>query len=209
MTPLFRQKSPKIMADLMRDFPFTVEDAAAVVGNLGHESGGFASLQEIKPTVAGSKGGYGWAQWTGPRRRAFEAWCKAKGLKPSSDEANYGYLVVELRGDEKRAVNATRNAVGLEEKVKAFELAFERAGVKHYPSRIKYAKDALATYGRSVGVQPAPAPQPPSQPPVRPDAPKPAPVPERPAMPPAAGWVALVAAAIAAFVAWLGGWLPF
>ena len=39
------------MGDLIRDFRIGLEDAAAIVGNGGHESGGFASLQEIKPTI--------------------------------------------------------------------------------------------------------------------------------------------------------------
>src|SRR3990167_7362477 len=151
MTPLFRQKSVRIMRDLLNDFPINFEDAAAIVGNLGHESGGFKHLQELKPTVAGSKGGTGWAQWTGPRRRAFEAWCKANKLKPSSDEANYGYLVVELRGSEKAAIPATKKAKGLAAKVRAFELNFERAGVKHYQSRTKYAADALEAYMAVAG----------------------------------------------------------
>lgn len=61
---LFRPKAPWIMELLMRDFPaLDLDDAAAILGNLRHESGGFASLQEVKPTVKGSKGGYGWAQW--------------------------------------------------------------------------------------------------------------------------------------------------
>lgn len=161
---LFTEKAPRIMRDLMRDFPISKEDAAAIVGNLGHESGGFAKLQEIAPTVKGSRGGYGWAQWTGPRRRAFEAWCKKEGLSPASDAANYGYLVVELRGDEKAAVPAVKKAVGLRAKVIAFEAAFERAGVKHYDSRVKYAQQALTAYAifdSKLADPPKPSPIPP------------------------------------------------
>ena len=84
----FRAKAPGIMAKLLSDFPIEKLAAAAIVGNLGHESAGLATLQEIKPTVAGSRGGYGWAQWTGPRRRAFEAYCKRNGKDPASDDAN-------------------------------------------------------------------------------------------------------------------------
>src|SRR5690242_19980815 len=119
MTPLFRQKAVLVMGRLLKDFPIGTNDAAAIVGNLGHESGGFATLQEIKPTVAGSKGGYGWAQWTGPRRRAFEAWCGQQKLKPSSDEANYGYLKLELKGEYSDAVILTVAAKTLADKVKA------------------------------------------------------------------------------------------
>jgi hypothetical protein len=143
---LFTQKAPTIMRKLMADFALTDEDAAAIVGNLGHETRGFEKLQEISPTVKGSRGGYGWAQWTGPRRRAYEAYCKRNGLDPASDKANYGFLWVELTTTETAAIPAVKRAVGLAAKVKAFELGFERAGIKHYDSRVKYAGWALAAY---------------------------------------------------------------
>jgi len=163
---LFKSKAPWIIDRLMADLPWRLDDAAACVGNAGHESGGFKFMQEIKPVVPGSAGGYGWFQWTGPRRRAYEAWCTQKGLVPSSDEANYGFLLYELKGTEKAAVAKTSQAVGLYSKVVAFELGFERAGVKHYDSRYKYAQialDAHAAANRSPQHQPVP-PAPPTAP---------------------------------------------
>jgi tail lysozyme len=65
----FAQKAPGIMSNLTQDFGLTREQAAGLVGNFGAETGGFAKLQEVKPLVPGSRGGWGWAQWTGPRRR--------------------------------------------------------------------------------------------------------------------------------------------
>lgn len=53
---VFRAKAPAIMAQLIRDFRITPVDAAAILGNLGHESAGLTILQEIKPTAPGSKG---------------------------------------------------------------------------------------------------------------------------------------------------------
>lgn len=143
---LFTDKAPGIMRLLMRDFALDDLSAAAIVGNLGHESGGFRFLQEKKPLVPGSKGGYGWAQWTGPRRRQYEAYCKRNSLDPASDKANYGFLFVELMGSEKAAIPAVKAAVGLAAKVKAFEMKFERAGIKHYDSRNNYAAQALKAY---------------------------------------------------------------
>src|SRR4051812_293038 len=97
----FRATAPAYMRKLVADFPsLDLQDAAAIFGNLGHESLGFTRLQEISPTVKGSKGGYGWAQWTGPRRRAFEAWCKKHGKDPAADATNYAYLYLELKGLE-------------------------------------------------------------------------------------------------------------
>ena len=77
--------------------------------------------------MAGSRGGFGWAQWTGPRRREFEAYAKENNLDPKSDEANYGFLVHELHGKqfagmlkqlrELKGPNAARDAAALVEKV--------------------------------------------------------------------------------------------
>jgi hypothetical protein len=145
---LFRQKAPGIMNLLMADFALDVESAAAILGNLGHESGGFQFLQEKKPLISGSAGGWGWAQWTGSRRRAFEAYVERNNLDPAGDTANYKYLFLELKGlegDEERAIPAVKAAVGLREKVIAFELGFERAHKdhKHYDSRVTWAQRAL------------------------------------------------------------------
>lgn len=143
---LFALKAPWIMELLKRDFSLDLDSAAAILGNLGHECGGFALMQEQKPTVAGSRGGYGWAQWTGPRRRAFEAYCKRNSLDPKEDRANYGWLFVELSTSERAGIVAVKKPGSLAEKVKAFEMNFERAGVKHYPSRNQWAARALDAY---------------------------------------------------------------
>ena len=150
-TETFRAKAPWIMALLMRDFELDVAGAAAICGNLGHESGGLASLQELNPTVKNSKGGYGWAQWTGPRRRDFFAYCDRNHLNPSSDEANYKWLFLDLSGDYKSSVAAVKRAPDLYAKVEAFEKTFERAGIKHYESRNAWADQALTAYRDANG----------------------------------------------------------
>lgn len=158
----FRAKAPAVMAQLITDFSISPIDAAAILGNIGHECAGFTALQEIKPVVAGSKGGYGWVQWTGPRRRAYEAYCARTGKDPASDEANYAYLFIELKGvegSEKAAIGKLKAAQGLEAKVVAFEKAFLRAGVKHYPSRLQWANIALDAW-RSHGKTGIPIPNP-------------------------------------------------
>ncbi|MCZ8545083.1 phage tail tip lysozyme [Mesorhizobium qingshengii] len=151
---LFRSKAPWIMALLMRDFPLQVDDAAAILGNLGHESGGLATLQEESPTVPSSRGGYGWAQWTGPRRRSFEAYCKRVNLNPALDQANYGFLFSELKGPYRKALDKLAAARTLQAKVKAFELVYEAAGVKHYDSRNRWAAIALEAYHASTPTLP-------------------------------------------------------
>lgn len=143
---LFTDLAPRIMKDLMAEFSLTMLDAAAIVGNLGHESGGFKFLQEIKPVVKGSRGGYGWAQWTASRRVSFEKFCKDNGYSVNSYEGNYNYLVWELKNTERKAIPNVKKADTLFNKVKAFELAFERAGVKHYDSRNEWALKAMRAY---------------------------------------------------------------
>lgn len=143
---VFAAKAPGLMRQFMKDFDCTKLDAAAVFGNAGHESGGFQLMQEISPTVQGSRGGFGWFQWTGPRRRAFEAYCERNDLIPTSDKANYGFLWTELHGDEQAAIPKLKAAKTLKDKVIAFELGYERAGVKHYDSRLIWANTALGAY---------------------------------------------------------------
>src|SRR3990167_5754186 len=135
----FRTKAAIIMPRLMQRFGLSEEDAAAILGNFGHETGGFNYYAEIDP-IAGP-GGRGWAQWTGPRREAFLAWAQANGLDPASDEASWGYFLVDP--ETPAAIEAVKNAGTLQDKVIAFENAYERSGVKAYASRQQYALDAL------------------------------------------------------------------
>lgn len=153
----FDSLAPRIMGDLRQDFGLSKEQAAGVVGNLGHESGGFRHMQELAPR-GGGRGGFGWAQWTGPRRREFEAYVKEKGLDPTSYEANYGFLRQELNTTEKGAIGAVRRADTAQGAMVGFENKFERAGVKAYRSRQKFTDRAMAL--PDVAEQPDAAAQP-------------------------------------------------
>ena len=139
------QKSPAIMANLMRDFGFTKEQAAGIVGNLGHECGGLTEMQERNP-VGGGRGGLGWAQWTGERRVTFEKYCKDHNLDTYSDEANYGFLRHELQTEYKSAVRDVKQTNSTEGAMRAFETRYEAAGIKHYESRQRFADAALNVY---------------------------------------------------------------
>ena len=131
---------PRLMADL----GLTEFQAAGLLGNLGHESGGFRQLQELAPVVAGSRGGWGLAQWTGPRRLAMEAWCRARALDPAAEDAQYGYLCTELRSGEAASLAALRQAPSLEAATESVCRHFERPGVVALASRIAWARRALA-----------------------------------------------------------------
>jgi hypothetical protein len=157
----FRSTAPMYMRLLLADFPqLAVEDAAAVFGNAGHESRGLTDDQEDAPTVRGSRGGANWMQWTGPRRKALEAYCKRNNLDPNSDIAAYKWLFLELKGSERGAIAALLKAKTLDDKVVAFEKAFLRAGVKHYPERKRWARIALEAFNKADDEQ-SPVPVPP------------------------------------------------
>ena len=160
MTPKenFTSVVPKYMSLFIKDFNASDKDAAAVFGNAGYESNGFTNLQEIKPVVKGSKGGYGWFQWTGPRRREYEAYCKRNNLNPADNDSNYKFLFVELTSTEKHALPKLKAASSLADKVIAFEDAFERAGVKRYPERQKWAKIAYDAYTEANASTPVEVP---------------------------------------------------
>jgi murein L,D-transpeptidase YcbB/YkuD len=166
----FAERGGWLIKRLAADFNLSYEQAAGAVGNLGFESGRFKSLQEIDPLVGGSRGGYGWAQWTGPRRVEFERWCLLNKLPLASDQANYGYLHAELSGEDhrfdySRSITALRDTATIEDAVISFCQTFERpAGTTptHTPGfgdRLKIAQEALAG-AKNVAPTPSPAPLP-------------------------------------------------
>jgi hypothetical protein len=142
---LFRQKAPGVMRDLVKDLGLADFQAAGVLGNIGHECAGFQLLQEQRP-LRGGRGGWGWCQWTGPRRRAFEKWASEKNLDFSGYDANYGFLLVELQGSEAASLRRLRETLSLEEATMNFMKNFERPGIENLPSRVKLAQIALTEY---------------------------------------------------------------
>ena len=76
------------------------EQAAATVGHLLVETGGFKHMEELAPNAYGTKG-YGHLQWTDTepgrgRRTDFLNYTKQRGLDPKSFEANSDFLVHEI-----------------------------------------------------------------------------------------------------------------
>lgn len=142
------------MKMLIDDFKVSALDAAAIFGNAGHESGGFKSLQEKKPVVPGSRGGYGIMQWTGPRRREYEAYCKRNGFDPADMMVNYKFLFVELTGSEGKGgkvLERVSKAGTLDQKTEVFMKEFLRPGIPHLSDRKIWAKRALAAWEAKGG----------------------------------------------------------
>lgn len=144
---VFTDKVQKYNARLMKDLGITRTQACGIWGNLGAETGGFTQLQELKPTVAGSAGGLGWMQWTGVkapngRRYKFVEWCKANHLEPTSDEANYRYLVKETLTDEAHSLSQLKKTDTIDAATETFMAQNLRPGVQHLDSRKRWAAKA-------------------------------------------------------------------
>jgi hypothetical protein len=146
----FDDMAPSLMGKLMTDFQLNDIQAAGILGNLGHESAGFTAFHEFGQPEG--KGGYGWAQWTGPRREDFFRWCDGQNLDRMSDAASEGFLWHELRTSEKATIPALQNATSLVDAVRIFQEKFERAGIVHYESRENWAQRALDAFNRSLGI---------------------------------------------------------
>lgn len=142
---------------MMSEFGLTAEQVCGCLGNLGHESGGMIHLQELGRR---SGGGRGIAQWTGPRRRSFEAWCHTHGVSPTDMAGNYGYLAFELHGAYRGTILALKQCRTLDAAVRSFERTYEAAGIKSMGSRLSWGRRALAILhpGHPAAAEP-PAPR--------------------------------------------------
>jgi hypothetical protein len=144
----FSSQAPGLMNRLQSDFGLTPVQAAGIVGNLAHESAGLqAGIQQRG--VRQGRGGLGWAQWTGPRRRAFEAYLAETGQDATDPEANYGFLKRELTTTHRKALAALKQTNDIQNATIVFENLYEAAGVKHYGSRLSYANQALKLSGEA------------------------------------------------------------
>jgi hypothetical protein len=143
------------MRRLIQDVSVSEVQAAAMLGNIGWECGGFKSLQEVKP-VMGGIGGLGWCQWTAARRTSFVNWLRDNGWGENyhDDEANYGYLLYELRGPQRSSLNAVKGTSMVESATKMFMDIFERPNLKYaaLDNRIGLARIALQEYRRAFNV---------------------------------------------------------
>lgn len=87
------ERMSSVRDDLSQRLGISPAAASGLVSNLNAESG-IKGINEANPTSG--RGGFGWAQWTGPRRNDFEGYAARRGMDPSSDDANMGFLVDEL-----------------------------------------------------------------------------------------------------------------
>lgn len=123
--------------------------AQAFVMNFKDESGLNPGINEAKPLVPGSRGGFGLYQLTGPRRVAYENFAAQRGVDPSDTDAQLDFLMVEGKGPEKAAFQKIMAAPDVGSAAAAITTDFLRPAPQHQASRVaKYTSMADGPKGQ-------------------------------------------------------------
>lgn len=142
----------------LRNNGFSEQAAAAVMGNMYVESGGF-NLNAL-----GDNGtSLGLCQWHAGRKTALENKAASMGLSPDSLDAQLAYLMDELNGKETTfislisdrygSVNGFKSSTGnVSTLTKDFMETFERPGISHLDKRVSAANDIYNAYAGSAGM---------------------------------------------------------
>jgi hypothetical protein len=140
----WEQLAPQTITRLSTDLSISPQVAAGIVGQLGYESAGLQSINEMQPVVPGSRGGFGWAQWTGPRRRQFESWAEQNKMDVADPEANYQFLLHELtQTPEKGVLKKLEGVTDPKEAGRIFTNTFLRPGVPAQDKRDSWVEKSL------------------------------------------------------------------
>ena len=126
--------------------------AEAFAWNARDESRMDPGINEIAPLVPGSRGGFGLMQWTGPRRRALEAFAAERGVDVADPQMQMDFLMTELQGPEASAARAIFAAPDAQTAAAAIVNKFLR------PAEVNRAKREAAYLGGKVNYSPAPPP---------------------------------------------------
>jgi hypothetical protein len=127
---------------------FSPIHAAAIAGNFAHEAGPKGRIdygvQELKPTAG--RGGYGAAQWTGPRRVGLEQFAKKEGLPINDRETQMKYFDRERSGSERGAFDRLQKTGDVNSATKSFMQNYERprASTANLAARQQHAGEILA-----------------------------------------------------------------
>lgn len=110
--------------------------ALGFAGNFVAESNLDPGINEIKPLVPGSRGGFGLAQWTGPRRKQLEAFAGTRGKPVSDPEVQMDFLAWELQNTEKKAAQSIFSATDPTEAARLISEWFLRPGIPNMNKRL-------------------------------------------------------------------------
>lgn len=115
--------------------------AVAAAAGMGSESGFDPGINEINPTVPGSRGGFGLNQWTGPRRRQYEEFAARTGRPLDSLEAQLDFTVWELMNTERAAYDAMMQTGNVADAARLYEGRFLRPGISHADKSVARAME--------------------------------------------------------------------
>ena len=118
---------------VQRGMPPHIAEAFAI--NFKDESGLNPGINEISPLVPGSRGGFGLAQWTGPRRKQLEAFAAQRGRPVSDMDTQLDFLMTELQGSESRAAKSIFSAQDTPQAAAAILNKFLRPAESHRARR--------------------------------------------------------------------------
>jgi len=76
----------------------------------------------------------------------FEDYCHENALDPTSDAANYGFLVKDLHGEFRTVIDKLKMTTSLATAVEAFMNSYEKPGVPALSKRIQWAERAMAVF---------------------------------------------------------------
>lgn len=136
---------------IARGLPEHVADG--FVMNFQDESGLNPGINETNPTVPGSRGGFGLAQWTGPRRRQLEEFAASRGANVADPNLQLDFLMTELQGPESKAAQQIFGAKDAGQAGAAIVNSFLRPAESHRRSR-----EARYTGGGGMSPQGQPLP---------------------------------------------------
>ncbi|MEM5383988.1 phage tail tip lysozyme [Paraburkholderia phymatum] len=147
-----KQAADAYVSNLQKDFGLTTDQAAGIVANLWHESGGMNSginqggrIGAPSSNMADDNAnGYGIAQWGGARKQGLVDYARQHNLDPSSEAANYGYLKQELQTSQAGAIAAVKGTNSAQAATQAFCNAFEQPSDPQMASRLGYLNQILA-----------------------------------------------------------------
>lgn len=130
---------------LRRGLPEHVADGFML--NFRDESRFDPGINEAAPVVPGSRGGFGLAQWTGPRRVALERFAQETGRPVGDVETQLDFLMTELQGSEAGAMPAIMGSRDAGGAAAAIASEFLRPAPEHLARRV-------ADYTGGAGYQP-------------------------------------------------------
>jgi hypothetical protein len=107
--------------------------AQGVVMNFQDESGLNTGIQEKAPLSG--RGGFGLAQWTGPRRVALEDFARSQGKRIDDPDVQLDFFMQENQGPEAPAWKAVMSAPTVQDAAVAFVNKWERPTSRHAAER--------------------------------------------------------------------------